>query len=145
MCEIVHKTADCAKRDSLGEHFLDAIFVDWFLFLILLEDFSLSYFRIVAWHCYELSWIVHTHIFPTWKSCWNSKIFVSSPFREVYNYWTVLLTSRFSFLDAEWTLYEQVAIAAMDCQCLDVAKVLLSSSSSLCPISLKLYLIFFVI
>lgn len=26
-------------------------------------------------------------------------------------------------LNAEWTLYEQVAIAAMDCQQLDVAKV----------------------
>lgn len=26
-------------------------------------------------------------------------------------------------LSVEWTLYEQVAIAAMDCQCLDVAKV----------------------
>ncbi|GAB2277575.1 hypothetical protein Dimus_012284 [Dionaea muscipula] len=24
--------------------------------------------------------------------------------------------------DDEWTLYEQVAVAAMDCQCLDVAK-----------------------
>lgn len=29
----------------------------------------------------------------------------------------------FVFFDVEWTLYEQVAIAAMDCQCLDVAKV----------------------
>lgn len=29
------------------------------------------------------------------------------------------------FLDAEWTLYEQVAIAAMDCHCLDVAQVLI--------------------
>lgn len=38
----------------------------------------------------------------------------------------MLLTSRCSFLDVEWTLYEQMAIAAMDCQCLDVAKVLLS-------------------
>lgn len=28
----------------------------------------------------------------------------------------------------EWTLYEQVAIAALDCQCLDVAKVTFSSS-----------------
>ncbi|MBA0742422.1 hypothetical protein Gogos_015479, partial [Gossypium gossypioides] len=27
----------------------------------------------------------------------------------------------------EWTLYEQLAIAAMDCQCLDVAKVLVDS------------------
>ena len=31
--------------------------------------------------------------------------------------------SNFVSLDAEWTLYEQVAIAAMDCQSLDVAKV----------------------
>ena len=26
-------------------------------------------------------------------------------------------------IDVEWTLYEEVAVAAMDCQCLDVAKV----------------------
>lgn len=29
------------------------------------------------------------------------------------------------FVDSEWTLYEQVAVAAMDCQCLDVAQVLI--------------------
>jgi hypothetical protein len=34
------------------------------------------------------------------------------------NVWCLL-----SFFDAEWTLYEQVAVAAMDCQRLDVAKV----------------------
>jgi hypothetical protein len=27
------------------------------------------------------------------------------------------------FFDVEWTLYEEVAIAAMDCQSLEVAKV----------------------
>lgn len=34
---------------------------------------------------------------------------------------------------AEWTLYEQVAIAAMDCQCTDVAKVELFSSELCLP------------
>lgn len=33
----------------------------------------------------------------------------------------------YTFCGVEWTLYEQVAIAAMDCQSLDVAKVYLSS------------------
>ncbi|GFZ02862.1 protein prenylyltransferase superfamily protein [Actinidia rufa] len=32
-------------------------------------------------------------------------------------------SKRSSLGPEEWTLYEQVAIAAMDCQCLDVAKV----------------------
>ncbi|RRT68723.1 hypothetical protein B296_00025901 [Ensete ventricosum] len=32
------------------------------------------------------------------------------------------------FFDAEWTLYEQVAFAAMDCQQYDVAKVKISLS-----------------
>jgi hypothetical protein len=34
--------------------------------------------------------------------------------------------------DAEWTLYEQVAVAAMDCQRLDVAKVRGSLITHLC-------------
>ena len=37
--------------------------------------------------------------------------------------WTVIITNNYLYLNTEWTLYEQVAVAAMDCQCLDVAKV----------------------
>jgi len=33
------------------------------------------------------------------------------------------LINKYVYLDVEWTLYEQVAVAAMDCQSLDVAKV----------------------
>jgi len=36
--------------------------------------------------------------------------------------WLIVL---FFFVDSEWTLYEQVAVAAFDCQCLDVAQVLI--------------------
>jgi hypothetical protein len=33
-------------------------------------------------------------------------------------------------VDVEWTLYEQVAVAAMDCQSLEVAKVSIVSFSA---------------
>ena len=36
---------------------------------------------------------------------------------------TLVVNTRLLSFGAEWTLYEQVAVAAMDCQRLDVAKV----------------------
>ena len=41
----------------------------------------------------------------------------------LYLFFNVRLTISSLLINLEWTLYEQVAIAAMDCQRLDVAKV----------------------
>ena len=42
------------------------------------------------------------------------------------NFWKKDSPNLILLLGVEWTLYEQVAIAALDCQAIDVAKVQLT-------------------